>query len=174
LICPLLPWFRKVNYHGPIQVTAVQRNGFWHVIEYNIRIGVTSGAMILRALADPLATLVGAARNQRLQPKFHEDRKFGCSVTLAGYGYPYVQVKGPYLPIELDDTFDCDVWWNEVAQNGDGVMVSTGHRIADVIAFGDSLSEAREKVYRNIQKIRSLGSYYREDIGQSLWPPGTI
>ena len=61
LIYPLLPWFRKVNYHGPIQVTAIKCNSSvgraspsriagsaasprqkWHVIEYNIRIGVTS------------------------------------------------------------------------------------------------------------------------------------
>src|SRR5438876_3081939 len=34
LLQPLLPWFRKVNYHGPIQVTAIQRKGQWHVIEY--------------------------------------------------------------------------------------------------------------------------------------------
>jgi phosphoribosylamine--glycine ligase len=172
LIHPLLPWFREVNYHGPIQVTAVQRNGCWHVIEYNIRIGVTSGAMILRMLANPIETLLGTARNQKLYPKFHLNRDFGCSVTLAGYGYPYVQVRGPHLPVELDGTVDCDIWWNEVTQNGDGIMVSTGHRIADVIAFGISLAEARENVYRNIQKIRSLGSYYREDIGQTLWPPG--
>jgi hypothetical protein len=27
LIHPLLPWFRKVNYHGPIQVTAIKCDG---------------------------------------------------------------------------------------------------------------------------------------------------
>jgi phosphoribosylamine--glycine ligase len=52
-------------------------------------------------------------------------------------------------------------------------MVTTGHRIADIIAFGSSLAEARERAYANIRKVRSLGSYYREDIGSSLWPPGT-
>ncbi|MGH7951934.1 MAG: phosphoribosylamine--glycine ligase [Limisphaerales bacterium] len=64
LLHPLLPWFRKVNFHGPIQVTAIKvaatprrrtsamgtSQPHWHVIEYNIRIGVTSGPMILRML----------------------------------------------------------------------------------------------------------------------------
>src|SRR5260221_53778 len=50
LLHPLKPWFRAVNYHGPIQVTAVRRGNKWHVLEYNIRIGVTSGAMLLRML----------------------------------------------------------------------------------------------------------------------------
>jgi phosphoribosylamine---glycine ligase len=172
LIHPLKPWFREVNYHGPIQVTAVQRKNVWYVIEYNIRIGVTSGAMILRMLADPVETLLKTARNQKLQLKFRPGLEFGCSVTLAGYGYPYVQVRGPHLPVEVTERLDCDLWWNEVTQNGDRILMSAGHRIADIIALGPSLAKAREKAYANIRKLRSLGSYYREDIGQSLWPPG--
>jgi phosphoribosylamine---glycine ligase len=173
LVHPLKPWFRAVNYHGPLQVTAVQRQGVWHVIEYNIRIGVTSGAMILRMLANPVETLLRTARNQKLQARFREGREFGCSVTLAGYGYPYVQVRGPQMPVEIAGPLSCDLWWNEVTQNGDGILMSSGHRIADVIAFGPSLADARNAVYANIRKVRSLGSYYREDIGESLWPPGT-
>src|SRR6266436_146409 len=172
LLHPLLPWFREVNYHGPIQVTAVHRKNRWHVIEYNIRIGVTSGAMILRMLANPVEALLKTAQNQKLRLEFVPELEVGCSVTLAGYGYPYVQMKGPQLPVEVHGSFDCDLWWNEVTQNGDGVLMTTGHRIADVIAFGASLDQAREKAYANVRKIRSLGSYYREDIGKSLWPPG--
>ena len=51
LIHPLLPWLRDVDYHGPLQVTAVRHEDRWKVIEYNIRLGVTSGPMILRLLA---------------------------------------------------------------------------------------------------------------------------
>lgn len=176
LLHPLRPWLREVNYHGPIQVTAVQRKGKWHVIEYNIRIGVTSGAMILRMLAEPLGALLHTAQNRKLEVRFLGGRNFGCSVTLAGYGYPYVQIQGPPLPVEITAPFDrgdCDVWWNEVTRCGDGPLITTGHRIADVIGFGESLEAARQKAYANIRKIRSLGSYYRADIGESLWPPGS-
>jgi phosphoribosylamine-glycine ligase len=172
LLHPLLPWFQKVNYHGPIQVTAIRRNGQWHVIEYNIRIGVTSGAMLLRLLENPLEVLLQTGRNQELNLKFNPGREFGCSITLAGLGYPYTQVKGPPLPVVITEPFDCDVWWNEVGSDGNGGLVSTGHRIADVIGFGTNLDEAIRKAYSNISKIRSLGSYYRPDIGRSLWPPG--
>lgn len=176
LIHPLRPWLRDVSYHGPIQVTAVQRNGKWHVIEYNIRIGVTSGAMILRMLNDPLDALLKTAQNRKLDLRFAPGRKFGCSITLAGYGYPYVQIQGPPLPVEITAPFDrsdCDVWWNEVAKDADGQLMTTGHRIADVIGFGSSLDIAIQKAYANIRKIRSLGSYFRGDVGQSLWPPGS-
>ncbi|HVU27655.1 MAG TPA: phosphoribosylglycinamide synthetase C domain-containing protein [Verrucomicrobiae bacterium] len=196
LLHPLLPWFRKVNYHGPIQVTAINvgqasslspsktkksetgkmpvlRNK-WHVIEYNIRIGVTSGPMILRMLKNPVETILRTTRNEKLDLQFRGKLNFGCSLTLAGYGYPFTQVRGPQLPLEISGQFDCDVWWNEVARGADGNLIAASHRIADVIALAPKLGAAIAKAYANIKKIRVVGSYFRTDIGQSLWPPGTV
>jgi phosphoribosylamine---glycine ligase len=194
LLHPLLPWFRKVNYHGPIQVTAINvgqasslsssknkkfKTGKmpvprWHVIEYNIRIGVTSGPMILQMLKNPAEIVLRTARNEKLDLQFNDKLNFGCSLTLAGYGYPFTQVRAPHLPLEISGQFDCDVWWNEVARGTDGNLIATGHRIADVIALASKLDVAISKAYDNIRKIRVVGSYFRTDVGQSLWPPGTI
>jgi phosphoribosylamine-glycine ligase len=172
LIHPLKPWLREVEFNGPLQVTAIKRGGQWHVIEYNIRIGVTSGPMILRMLQSPAEIVLRTARNEKLKLQFNNKLNFGCSLTLAGYGYPFTQVRGPQLPVELDGKFDCDVWWNEVALGADDNLVSTGHRIADVIALASKLDAAIAKAYANIRKIRVVGSYFRTDVGQSLWPPG--
>ena len=200
LLHPLLPWFRKVNYHGPIQVTAIKVGeaskpgalasrrrvgkelagkmpalpGQWHVIEYNIRIGVTSGPMILRILKNPAEIVLRTTRNEKLNLQFNDTLNFGCSLTLAGYGYPFTEVRSPHLPLEVDGKFDCDVWWNEVAQGADGNLVATGHRIADVIALAPKLDAAIARAYANIRKIRVVGSYFRTDVGQSLWPPGNV
>jgi phosphoribosylamine-glycine ligase len=174
LIHPLKPWLRAVNYHGPLQVTAIKRGGKWFVIEYNIRIGVTSGPMILRMLKNPAEIVLATARNEKLKLAFNDKLNFGCSLTLAGYGYPFTQVRGPQLPLEVDGKFDCDVWWNEVARGADGNLISTGHRIADVIALAPNLKAAIAKAYANIRKIRVVGSYFRTDVGQSLWPPGNV
>jgi len=178
LLHPLLPWFREVNYHGPVQVTAIKTAapppGKWHVIEYNIRIGVTSGPMILRMLKNPAEVVLRTTRNEELAPEFNDGLNFGCSLTLAGYGYPFTQVRGPQLPLEVEGKFDCDVWWNEVARGADGHLLATGQRIADVIALAPRLDEAIARAYANIRKIRVVGSYYRTDVGQSLWPPGNV
>jgi phosphoribosylamine--glycine ligase len=194
LLHPLRPWFRRVNYHGPIQVTAIKvgqasslsrtRNRKretgkmpvprWHVIEYNIRIGVTSGPMILRMLKNPAEIILRTTRNGKLDLRFNDKLNFGCSLTLAGYGYPFTQVRSPHLPLEADGQFDCDVWWNEVARGADGKLIATGHRIADVIALAPKLDAAIAKAYANIRKIRVVGSYFRTDVGQSLWPPGNV
>jgi len=174
LIHPLLPWLREVNYHGPLQVTAIKRDGQWRVIEYNIRIGVTSGPMILRMLKNPVEVIARTTRNEKLALQFNDGLNFGCSLTLAGYGYPYTQVTGPQLPLAITGDFDCDVWWNEVARDSAGQLMATGHRIADVIALAPALDAAIAKAYANLRKLRVVGSYFRTDIGQSLWPPGTV
>ena len=174
LIHPLKPWLRESKFNGPLQVTAIRRGGKWHVIEYNIRIGVTSGPMILRMLKEPVETILRVTRDEKLDLAFHSGMNFGCSLTLAGYGYPFTQVRGPQLPLEVDGKFDCDVWWNEVARGDAGHLVATGHRIADVIALAPKLDGAIAKAYANIRRLRVAGSYYRTDIGQSLWPPGTV
>ena len=173
LLEPLLPWFREVGFHGPVQVTAALHNGRWHVLEYNVRLGVTSGPMILRMLENPVEVLWDVVNNRVPAPRFKPEARYGCSVTLAGYGYPYVQVRGPNLPVRVEGDFTCDVWWNRVDRERSGQLVATGHRIADVVAVRRSLEEAISDVYANIRKIRCLGSYYRLDIGRSLWPPGT-
>ncbi|MGC9942378.1 MAG: phosphoribosylglycinamide synthetase C domain-containing protein [Verrucomicrobiota bacterium] len=173
LIHPLKPWLREAKFNGPLQVTAVKRGGKWHVIEYNIRIGVTSGPMILRMLKTPAEVVRQTARNEKLKLEFKRELDFGCSLTLAGYGYPFTQVRGPQLPLEVNGKFDCEVSWNEVACGADGNLIATGHRIADVIALAPTLNAAIDRAYANVHKIRVVGSYFRTDVGRSLWPPGT-
>jgi phosphoribosylamine-glycine ligase len=173
LIHPLLPWLRSVRYHGPLQVTAVKHGRKWHVIEYNVRLGITSGNMILRLLDNPLQMLWDVVRNRIPEVRFKAGVNFGCSLTLAGYGYPYVQLTGPPVPVEVLAPLDCDVWWNEVARDGEGRLLATGHRIADVIALAETLDQAINQAYANIRKLSCLGSYYRTDIGKVLWPPGS-
>jgi phosphoribosylamine-glycine ligase len=143
----------------------------WHVLEYNVRLGVTSAVMILRMLHKPCSLLHAAARNQPLTIRFRPGLRYGASITLAGYGYPYVKLDGPQLPVTLRGRPECDIWWNEVAQRN-GRLIMTGHRIADVAAVAGTLQGALRKAYLTINRIHCLGSYHRLDIGQSLWPPG--
>jgi phosphoribosylamine-glycine ligase len=173
LLHPLLPWFREVGFHGPIQVTGILHENRWHVLEYNVRLGVTSGPMIARMLAHPLDTFARCARNEPIAPRWNEEFRFGCNLTFAGYGYPYTRLTGPKVPVFVEGTPSCDVWWQEVESRPDGQLVATGHRIADVAALSSTLPEAIATAYANIRRLRSLGAYYRTDVGETLWPPGT-
>lgn len=172
LLDPLLPWFREVGFRGPVQVTAMRHEDRWYVLEYNVRLGVTSGPMIARMLSNPLETFQRCARNERIAPQWRPGLEFGCNLTLAGYGYPFIQMAGPRVPVCVDGDFTCDVWWQEVAARTDGVLEATGHRLCDVAAISETLEGAIAEAYANIRRIRSLGSYYRTDVGETLWPPG--
>lgn len=173
LLHPLLPWFRKVDFHGPVQVTAMQSEDHWVVLEYNVRIGVTCGPIILQMLANPLQVLDDTVRNRKTHPQFQPHLRFGSSLTLAGYGYPYSQVVSPGFPVRIAEPPDCPVLWNEVMADEEGNIRTTGQRIADVVAIAETLEESLATAYRNIRKIRCSNSYYRTDIGKSMWPPGS-
>ena len=46
--------------------------------------------------------------------------------------------------------------------------------VASSIALAPTLEAALQRAYTNIRRLRVVGSYYRTDVGRSLWPPGTI
>ncbi|NBP24466.1 MAG: phosphoribosylamine--glycine ligase, partial [Proteobacteria bacterium] len=75
LLHPLLPWFREVGFRGPVQVTGIHHEGRWHVLEYNVRLGVTSGPMIASMLANPLDTFGRCALGLPLAPRWRSGRE---------------------------------------------------------------------------------------------------
>lgn len=176
LIEPLTPWFRETDYRGPVQVTAVRHQERWHVIEYNVRLGVTSGPLLLRLLANPLAVLSEVAQGRTPHPRWRRGLRFGVSITLAGYGYPYVQIQGPELPVELTGPTPPHtwLWWGEVRRDRRSRLWAAGHRLVDAAAVADRLSSALNAAYEAIRRVQAPNAYHRLDIGRSLWPPGTV
>lgn len=178
LIAPLQPWLKQVNYTGPLQVTAILKNNIWSVIEYNSRLGVTCGPMIMRMLNNPLDMLRAVIDGSNFSPDFNTDKPMGCSITLAGYGYPFLEVTGPSFPLTLPTALSSDkgdVWLNEV-KAGKPLLPSEaladGHRLLDVNAFGQDKDTAVARAYALMQDVRCSNSYYRTDIGNTMWPPG--
>lgn len=170
LIHPLKPWFEKTGYTGPLQVTAIRKEGTWHAIEYNIRLGVTTTALLLRMLKNPVDVLLKVVRDQVPVLDWHPEKIFGCTLTLAGYGYPYVVPSVPKLPVEVSAPLECDLWWNEVDEEDGQLYMANhqnyemGHRIADVNACASEMDSAVEQIEKEILKLRCLGSYYRLDL----------
>ena len=173
------PWLEASGFQGILQVTAIQHKRVWHAIEYNVRLGVTTGALLLRMLQNPLEVLGQLVRDESAAPAWHPERKLGVSLTLAGYGYPYIVPSVPKLPVQVSGEVSSDLWWNEVDSEAGKLYMThhqnldMGHRIADLNACGPTLESARDQVYEDIRKLRCLGSYYRLDLGETLWPPGT-
>ena len=51
-------------------------------------------------------------------------------------------------------------------------MLADGHRLLDVNAFGQDKDTAVASAYALMQAVRCSNSYYRTDIGDTMWPPG--
>ena len=52
--------------------------------------------------------------------------------------------------------------------NADNEVVTSGGRVIAVTAHGDSIEEARNIAYREVEKIHFEGANYRHDIGLDL------
>jgi len=66
---------------------------------------------------------------------------------------------------EIDErclVFHSGTGWNEAGQ-----LVTTGGRVVCLVGGGETLAQAREVAYREMEKVSFEGLYYRHDIGLS-------
>ena len=80
-------------------------------------------------------------------------------------GYPGEYEKGH--PIEGLMGHDPYVQIFHAGTKWDGIdCVTDGGRVLNVTSRGDTLEDARERVYKTVEQISWEGSFYRKDIGQ--------
>ncbi len=121
-------------------------------------------------LKNPVKVLLDVVANKNPILEWNPERFFGCTLTLAGYGYPYIVPSVPKLPVEVSSPLECDLWWNEVDEEDGRLYMANhlnsemGHRIADVNACAENMPAAVEQIGNEIRKLRCLGSYYRLDL----------
>ena len=151
--------FKGVLYFGLMKT----KDGM-KVIEYNSRFGDPETQVILPMLKTDLMDIFEAVVDERLEDIQIEWEKGACvCVVLASGGYPEHYEKGKEITFgDLDkDVILCHAGTAEK----DGKIVTSGGRVLGVCAKGDSIEEARQKAYRNAEKISFEGMYYRKDIG---------
>ena len=90
----------------------------------------------------------------------------GGAVTtvLTSKGYPGKYEK--FFEITGLDEVDEDIilFHNGTDLDYEGRTVTFGGRVISVTALGNSFEEARDKIYKNIEKINYEGKTYRNDI----------
>jgi phosphoribosylamine--glycine ligase len=138
------------------------------VIEFNARFGDPETQVVLARLQSPLGTLLHAAATGGLAgvSPLRWSEQHAVTVVVAARDYPGTPQTGD--PISgLDEVADVPtayVMHAGTARDEDGTLVSAGGRVLSVVALGDSLSQARERVYEAVAKVHLDGSQYRTDI----------
>jgi phosphoribosylamine---glycine ligase len=151
--------FRGVLYAGIMQTDTGPK-----VLEFNCRFGDPETQAVLPRLRSDLigaleACLVpGGLRDAQLE--WAED--WAVTVVMASAGYPESSRSGDVIS-GLDDVGDVEVTHAGTARR-DGEVVTAGGRVLSVTALGESVSEARDRAYESVDRIRFDGAQYRRDI----------
>jgi phosphoribosylamine---glycine ligase len=135
------------------------------VIEYNCRFGDPECQVILPSLENDLLELFVATTEQRLDEKtIYLDSKYRCCVVLASEGYPLEYEKGKEITgfNELDE--DAIVFHAGTAEKN-GAIVSNGGRVMNIVGSGNTLQDAINHAYKNVELISFENKYFRKDIG---------
>ncbi|HWQ29022.1 MAG TPA: phosphoribosylamine--glycine ligase, partial [Dehalococcoidia bacterium] len=153
--------FRGVLYPG-LMVTAEGPR----TLEFNCRFGDPEAeALLPRMRSDLLEVCLAVVENRLADVDVEWDEGASVCVMLASGGYPGAYEAG--FPIEGLGDVDPDVlvFHAGTRRRDDGALVTAGGRVLAVTATGATLEEARNKVYRNVERIRFQGMHYRRDIG---------
>ncbi len=136
------------------------------VLEFNARFGDPETQVMLPLLKTDLVDIILAVINGNLdQIKIAWSGDACVGVVMASGGYPGSYKTG--LPISGLNNLDKDILVFQAGtrlEPGTGQVVTSGGRVLTVVATGETLAEAREKVYNNITRIHFEGCHYRKDI----------
>ena len=90
--------------------------------------------------------------------------KHACCVVMASGGYPKAYEKGKKITIgEMSE--DTYVFVAGARREGEELLTSGG-RVLGVTSLGNTLGEAIERAYENVENISFDKAFYRRDIGK--------
>lgn len=151
--------FKGVLYFG-LMVT----NDGVKVLEYNARFGDPETQVVLPRLKTDLYDIFNACIDGTLDKIDIEWKDEACvCVILASGGYPESYKKG--VEISINDIDEDIMLFHSGTKMADGKLVTNGGRVIGVVAEGKDIDQAREKAYKNVEKIKFDGAFYRKDIG---------
>lgn len=133
------------------------------LLEYNVRMGDPETQSVLSLMETDLLELIEASIDERLNGMEVKWKDEVClNVVMSSKGYPGVPETGYKISISDDVKEDVFIAGAKLKENN---LITSGGRVLSVIGRGKTIEEARENVYKNIEKVNFEGAYYRKDIG---------
>lgn len=160
---------RGIDYVGFLYLGLIRSPSGWQLLEVNVRPGDPETQVILPRLATDLDEIIWRAVNRSLAAVEVTARaRSYVSVACATIDYPF---GNSAEPVELSGVQEveqrdlgCDVFYAKCRRQGDR-LYSTYGRVAHIVAGGESVAEARGRVYAALREINTAGIRFRTDIG---------
>lgn len=135
------------------------------ILEFNVRLGDPETQVLLPRLKSDFVNICLKTIDGTLtEEDFKWDERCCVTTVLTSKGYPGKYEK--FFEITGLDEVDEDIilFHNGTDLDNEGKTVTFGGRVISVTALGNSFEEARDKIYKNIEKINYEGKTYRSDI----------
>ncbi len=176
VLVPMVDGLRRegIEYKGVLYAGIMLTPGGPKVLEFNCRFGdPETQAILARFNGDLLDVMLAVVDGKLDQVGIGWDERVACCVVICSGGYPGDYKKG--LPISgLDEAAkmkDVHVFHAGTTEK-DGVVVTAGGRVINVVGLGATIKEARDRANAACAKIKFAGAFYRHDIGDRVLKKG--
>lgn len=138
------------------------------VLEFNARFGDPETQVVIPRLENDLVEVMLAVAEGRLsEVELRWSDRWVVTVVLTSAGYPGSYEKGKVITgvEDAEAMDDVTVYHAGTALTDAGDLVTSGGRVLDVTALGDTFEAARDRAYAACEKIQFEGKTLRHDIG---------
>jgi len=165
IIKPTLKAFQDEGcpYQGILYIGLMITSDGPKVIEFNCRLGDPETQTILPLLETDLVDVCKAVLEKRVDTlEMKWSNKSAVCVYAVSKGYP--DTKAESTPIIFSDHMDSHAFYGAVTFK-DNELLTNGGRIIAVTSVGLSKTDARTRVYHDLNKVFFEGMHFRSDIG---------
>ena len=170
IVIPTVEGMKKIGspFKGILYAGIMLTKSGPKLIEYNVRFGDPECQAMLTRMDNDLLPVLMAVRDGNLADvELSWSQDSALCVVMAAEGYPADPKKGTIIA-DLENAANSDrsvqILHAATKAEGDNI-VANGGRVLNIVARAPSISEAREKIYATIEKIRWPEGFYRRDIG---------
>ena len=153
----------SVMYRGVLYGGFMVTEGGVFLLEYNARFGDPEAMNVLALLEKPLIDVGWEIVDGRLSRTPFEKKATVC-VYIVPRGYPTNPTKDK--PVSITPSANSELFFASVHEEG-GAIRTTGSRSIALLAKGETVAEARERVYSDTPGIKGE-LFYRRDIGAEV------
>ena len=154
------------NYKGFLYAGLMIVNDEPYLIEYNVRMGDPECQTILPMLNADLLDIFEACVEQKLeQTKIDWKKKQSLCVVLCSKGYPDNYEKNikinNFEKLILNEN---NYLFHAGTEKKENNIVAVGGRVLNFISLSDDLTDARQNIHNNLEKLDWNKGFYRKDI----------